>query len=141
MSKKLSKCLGCGNEYYAGFLGFEKCTKCGDYAYPDLHARKIRADKEIYAEKMKKQEREKLSEDITKFHQAMYNKGYTNFNFVVLLSRDNFKLYVDNITKIIYIGYHEIGNRIGTNVCSLSPWYSSNGKIQRYIDGEIIEID
>lgn len=125
-----NKCLECGFEYNSGILGFDECPKCGGYANNRLHKERQIAKKEEYEAGISNQ-----------FINAMHQFGYHDFHFIYLYRYHNFKLYLDDVTKIIYVGFHSSGDMIGTNMFSLSPWYSANGKIQKFIDGKIVEID
>lgn len=67
-------------------------------------------------------------------------EGYKNYsensNFV---SIDGSKdLYYYSETKIVYIIFSECGGNQGYGY--LAPYYSENGKLCRYIDGQIVEI-
>lgn len=60
--------------------------------------------------------------------------------FVQIL--DHEYLYYDKLTKVVYVIFN---NTIGTGDHTtgygyMSPYYSENGKLQRYINGELIEI-
>lgn len=48
-------------------------------------------------------------------------------------------LYYYKKTKIVYIVFNECAGYDGYGY--MSPYYSKNGKLCRYVDGEIVEID
>lgn len=126
------KCFGCGFDYDIGLLGLKACPKCGDYA-----------DFKSHKERREKKKQEHNAKIRNSFRKAMEISKYDNFHFVYLYkdSDNYFELYLDEITNIIYIGFYIVSDMTLPNASSLSPWYSANGKIQKFIDGKIVEID
>ncbi len=53
------------------------------------------------------------------------------------------QIVVDENTGILYIGkiHYSVGSYSPTSYAYLCPYYSENGKLQKLVDGEIIELD